>query len=161
MTGDRTGTDRGGRADPGPRLVSVAVDAAGAGGQRPFSYRVPEELADLAPGEAVLVEFGRRQALAVVLGEGVAVEGIDTKPILDRVRADGPLLPELSMRLATWISGHYLAPPAITLRAMLPPGLLERLELVAELRPRSAGGNGQADGSPSGGTTWSLTMAAF
>jgi primosomal protein N' (replication factor Y) (superfamily II helicase) len=116
-------------------IVAVAVDAAGAGGLRPFSYRVPERLADLAPGEAVLVEFGRRQALGVVLGPGADVQGIETKPIVDRVRADGPLLPDLGMRLAAWIAEHYLAPPAITLRAMLPPGLLERLELVAELRP--------------------------
>jgi primosomal protein N' (replication factor Y) len=141
----------------GDRIVSVAVDAAGAGGQRPFSYRVPAELADLAAGEAVLVEFGRRQALAIVLGEGAAVEGIDTKPILDRVRADGPLLPDLSMRLAAWISGHYLAPPAITLRAMLPPGLLERLELVAELRPQDAAG---ADGLAAADRTIVEALAA-
>jgi len=117
------------------RIVAVAVDAAGAAGLRPFSYSVPPELADLAAGEAVLLEFGRRQALGIVLGEGSLVPGVETKPVLDRVRADGPLLPELSMRLAAWIAEHYLAPPAITLRAMLPPGLLERLELVAELRP--------------------------
>ena len=83
----------------------------------------------------MLVEFGRRQALGIVLGPGEPVPGIDTKPILDRVRADGPLLPALGMRLAAWISEHYLAPPALTLRAMLPPGMLERLELVAERRP--------------------------
>jgi primosomal protein N' (replication factor Y) len=117
------------------RIVAVAVDAAGAAGMHPFSYRVPDELADLAAGEAVLVEFGRRQALGIVLGKGREVPGVDTKPIVDRVRADGPLLPELAMRLGAWISDHYLSPPAITLRAMLPPGLLERLELVAELRP--------------------------
>ncbi|HTK44345.1 MAG TPA: primosomal protein N' [Patescibacteria group bacterium] len=142
-------TAEGIRADPataGARVVSVAVDAAGAAGQRPFSYRVPGELSDLAAGEAVLVEFGRRQALAIVLGPGAEVEGIDTKPVLDRIRADGPLLPELSMRLGAWISDHYLAPPAITLRAMLPPGMLERLELVAELRPAGEGdGSGPAD----------------
>ena len=129
-------------------IVAVAVDAAGAGGLRPFSYRVPERLADLAPGEAVLVEFGRRQALGIVLGPGAEVEGVETKPILDRVRADGPLLPELGMRLAAWIAEHYLAPPAITLRAMLPPGLLERLELVAELRPATdARGPSTEDGA--------------
>src|SRR5439155_1475240 len=72
-------------------IVAVAVDAAGAAGLRPFSYRVPERLADLAAGEAVLVEFGRRQALGIVLGPGAEVEGVETKPILDRVRADGPL----------------------------------------------------------------------
>ena len=117
------------------RLVAVAVDAAGAGGMRPYTYAVPESLAGLEPGEAVLVEFGRRQALGIVLGPGEAVRGIEAKPILDRIRADGPLLPALGMRLATWISDHYLAPPALTLRAMLPPGMLERLELVAERRP--------------------------
>src|SRR5439155_13411927 len=116
-------------------IAAVAVDAAGGAGLRPFSYRVPQRLVDLAAGEAVLVEFGRRQALGIVLGPGAEVEGVETKPILDRVRADGPLLPKLGMRLAAWIAEHYLAPPAITLRAMLPPGLLERLELVAELRP--------------------------
>ena len=118
-----------------PRLVAVAVDAAGAAGQRAYTYLVPASLGDLEAGEAVLVEFGRRQALAIVLGPAEPIEGIEPKPIIARVRADGPLLPALAMRLAAWISEHYLAPPAITLRAMLPPGLLERLELVAERRP--------------------------
>src|SRR5690348_1004263 len=120
----------------------MAVDAAGAAGTRPYTYAVPSTLPDLATGEAVLVEFGRRQALGIVLGPGAPVPGMDVKPILDRVRADGPLLPELGMRLAAWIAGHYLAPPALTLRAMLPPGLLERLELVAERRPGTSGSEG-------------------
>ena len=119
----------------GGRIVAVAVDAAGAAGNRPYSYSVPETLADLAAGEAVLVEFGRRQALGIVLGPGAAVDGVETKPIVGRVRTDGPLLPPLGMRLAAWIATRYLAPPALTLRAMLPPGMLERLELVAERRP--------------------------
>ncbi|HYK95904.1 MAG TPA: primosomal protein N' [Candidatus Dormibacteraeota bacterium] len=124
----------------GRRIVAVAVDAAGGAGLRPYSYAVPDALADLDVGEAVLVEFGRRQALGIVLGPGVEVEGIETKPIVDRVRTDGPLLPALGMRLADWIATRYLAPPALTLRAMLPPALLERLELVAERRPDNAVG---------------------
>jgi hypothetical protein len=119
------------------RIVAVAVDAAGAAGNRPYSYAVPDALSDLAVGEAVLVEFGRRQALGIVLGPGAEVPGVETKPIAGRVRTDGPLLPALGMRLADWIATRYLAPPALTLRAMLPPGLLERLELVAERRPSS------------------------
>ncbi|HEY6056843.1 MAG TPA: primosomal protein N', partial [Candidatus Limnocylindrales bacterium] len=37
---------------------------------------------------------------------------------------------------------RYLAPPSMVLRAMLPPGLLERLELVAERTPVSAPAEG-------------------
>lgn len=117
------------------RLVEVAVDAAGAGGSRTYTYAVPDRLADLVPGEAVLVEFGRRQALGIVLAETDVVPAAEPKPIVDRVRADGPLLPPLSLELARGIAAWYLAPPALVLRAMLPPGLLERLELIAELTP--------------------------
>ncbi len=124
----------GGAAPAGPatRHVAVAIDAAGGGGTRRYTYAVPAQLADLTPGEAVLVEFGRRQAIAVVLGDAAAPEGIVVKPIAGRVRADGPLLPPLSLSLVDWIADHYLAPPAIVVRAMLPPGLLERLDLLAE-----------------------------
>ncbi len=119
-----------------PRLVEVAVDAAGAAGARTYTYLVPNTLADLEPGEAVLVEFGRRQALGIVLGEtAVTPTGVLPKPVVERVRADGPLLPRLGLGLARWIAAHYLAPPSLVLRAMLPPGMLERLELVAERAP--------------------------
>lgn len=132
----RTG---GSGSSPG-RLVEVAVDAAGAGGARPFTYSVPESLADLEDGEAVLVEFGRRQALGVVLGPAEAAPSTTaTKPLVDRIRADGPLLPALTLALARWVAQHYLAPPALVIRAMLPPGLLERLELVAERTPQPSG----------------------
>ena len=127
VDGDATGA-------PGSafRHVEVAIDAAGGGGARRYTYAVPDGLADVVAGEAVLVEFGRRQALGVVIGEAGPPDGIVAKPLAGRVRADGPLLPPLVLALATWISDHYLAPPALVVRAMLPPGLLERLELVAE-----------------------------
>ncbi|MEO8462757.1 MAG: DEAD/DEAH box helicase, partial [Chloroflexota bacterium] len=125
-----------GDLEPGQSFVAVAIDAAGAAGSHPFTYRVPERLEPLRPGEAVLVEFGRRQALGIVLDRAAAPEGIKAKPILDRVRADGPLLAPSSIEFARLIAATYLAPPAMVLRAMLPPGMLERLELVAEERPR-------------------------
>jgi primosomal protein N' (replication factor Y) (superfamily II helicase) len=132
----RLGLDAGKPTDDdGDELVAVAIDAAGAAGGHPFTYRVPGRLAPIERGEAVVVEFGRRQALGIVLGPGTEAAGVATKPLLDRVRGDGPLLPQLGMDLATWIAEHYLAPPALVLRAMLPPGMLERLELVAERRP--------------------------
>jgi primosomal protein N' (replication factor Y) (superfamily II helicase) len=126
------------------RYVEVAIDAPGA--SRTYTYALPTRLSHLAAGEAVLVEFGRgRQALGVILGPaadlpaGLAAE---PKPILAAVRADGPLLPGLSLEFARWISQEYLAPPAAVLRSMLPPGMLEKLELVAEWRPPERSGEG-------------------
>jgi primosomal protein N' (replication factor Y) len=154
----------GGGPAGGP--VEVAVDAPGAG--RTYTYAAPERLGALEAGEAVLVEFGRRQALGVVLGpareavEGGGVEATDAargpaepdggaaelKPILARVRADGPLLPGLPLTFARWIAAEYLAPPAAVLRSLLPPGLFERLELVVDLVPGAAG---EAGGGPGAG----------
>ena len=133
--GDALSGDAGARH---ARAVEVAVDVAGRGGDRTYTYRVPDSMVDLELGEAVLVEFGRRQALGIVVAEADVPPDVDPKPILDRVRGDGPILPPLTLRLARWIAGHYLAPPSLVLRAMLPPGLLERLELVAELAPDEA-----------------------
>jgi primosomal protein N' (replication factor Y) len=124
------------RPVPGERLVEVAIDAAGVGGARLYTYRVPAgRLADVEPGEAVIVEFGRRRALGIVLAGAAVPPSGDTKPILDRVRSDGPLLPPLTLELVREVAAHYLAPPSMAIRAALPPGLLERLELVAEATP--------------------------
>ena len=118
---------------PGSRLVDVAVDVPGVAGGVLYSWHVPPSLVDLGVGEAVLVEYGRRQAVGVVLRAGATVEVPDrpTKPVLDRVRSDGPLLTSLQARLAIHVSEHYLAPAAMVVRQMLPPGELERIELVA------------------------------
>ena len=134
---DELGPIRSPQASSG-RLVEVAVDAAG-GRAQTYTYAVPGDLGDLEPGEAVLVEFGRRQALGIVVAETSRPPAATPRPVVARVRADGPLLPALSLRLGAWVAGHYLAPPALVLRAMLPPGLLERLELMAELAPAAAG----------------------
>jgi primosomal protein N' (replication factor Y) (superfamily II helicase) len=135
-----------GEATQSPR--EVAVDAPGA--SKTYTYAVPPRLTGIEDGEAVLVEFGRaRQALGVVLGPARVDPGaapIDAKPILARVRADGPLLPRLTLDFARWISEEYLAPPAATLRSMVPPGMLEKLELVAEAVPGSAQESGAALG---------------
>jgi primosomal protein N' (replication factor Y) len=131
----------GGAERPPP--LEVAVDAPGA--SRTYTYEVPARLSGILDGEAVLVEFGRsRQALGVVLGPARGELPNGAKPILARVRADGPLLPRLTLDFARWISEEYLAPPAATLRSMLPPGMLERLELVAEW---SGGDGGFAAGA--------------
>ena len=113
-----------------PRFVEVAVDAPGVPGGRTFTYSVPPSLSDIEAGEAVMVEFGRRRAVGVILAEGQAPP-VEAKPLLARVRADRALLGPLARRLALHVSEHYLAPPGLVVRAMLPPGTLERIELYA------------------------------
>jgi primosomal protein N' (replication factor Y) len=127
-----------------PRHVEVAVDAPGVAGDRTWTYLVPDALAGIAPGEAVIVEWGRRRAIGIVLGDAPPPPGVAPRPLAARVRADGPLLPPLSLALARWIAEHYLAPPALAIRAMLPPGLLERLDLVATAAAGSAPGDDAA-----------------
>lgn len=144
--GSAAAVDPAGPGGSEGRLVAVAIDAAGAAGGHPFTYRVPPRLEPLVRGEAVLVEFGRRQALGIVLGDGEMAEGVIAKPVVDRIRADGPLLPATSIDLAIDIAATTMAPPALVIRSMLPPGLLERLELVAERRPVDAA---QVVGGPS------------
>ncbi len=99
--------DVGRRPDTASRLPSTRRVPRGPTlrGARPGSLRSK-------PGEAVLVEFGRgRQALGVVLGAGFAGAARETlKPILARVRADGPLLPPLSLEFARWISASTSRP---------------------------------------------------
>ncbi len=140
-----------------PRLVEVAVDAPGGPGPRTWTYAVPDALADLEPGEAVLVPFGRRQAIGIVLGDAGpgrdsgtdAASGSvpEAKPVGARVRTDGPLLPPLALGFARGIAARYLAPVAGVVRAMLPPGLLERLELMVEVTPVGEAGLGAAAGT--------------
>ncbi len=139
-----------------PRFVEVAVDAPGVPGGRTFTYRVPPGLTDIILGEAVMVEFGRRRAVGVLLAEGSRPE-VEAKPLLARVRSDGPLLGALARRLAVHVSEHYLAPPGMVVRAMLPPGTLERIELfaVAERIPEAMAAEGEA-----GREGWTDLLAA-
>jgi len=131
-----------------PRFVEVAVDAAGVPGGRTFTYRVPPALGAVLPGEAVIVEYGRTRAVGVVLADA-PVPDRETKPLLARVRGERPLLPPLGARLASLIADRYLAPPGLVVRAMLPPGFLETVTLMA----RATGGQ---DGwlPAAGGQTW-------
>jgi primosomal protein N' (replication factor Y) len=116
---------------PERRWVAVAVDAAGVPGGRCFTYHVPAALHDLATGEAVIVDYGRQRVVGVVLADAAAPGLASTKPVLDRVRSDGPLLPSVTARLVARVAERYLAPPGLVVRAALPPGALESTALYA------------------------------
>lgn len=89
-----------------------------------FSYAIPEGLA-VDIGQAVWVPFGARIVQGIVLGltDKPAVE--ETKEIAGII-ADQPLLSSLQVKLAQWISEHYLCPLFKALALMLPPGFDRR-----------------------------------
>src|SRR5947209_17749280 len=96
-------------------LVPVALD-------KPYSYRVPPELDDLAVGDVVAVRLGPRESLGVVWGEGTARPGLDNrlKNVVDRLDVP-PLRPELR-RFIDWVADYTVAPRGMVLRMALRMG---------------------------------------
>ncbi len=86
------------------------MDAAGVAGSRTWTYLVPETLADVVAGEAVLVDWGRRRAVGIVMGDAPPPDGVAARPLGARVRADGPLLPPLTLALAREIASALPGP---------------------------------------------------
>jgi primosomal protein N' (replication factor Y) len=113
-------------ADAGGRVVRVAVDAVADRPERTFSYRLPAELGEVAPGSLLLVTYGRRLALGYLLdGDAEVNEGVELRAV-DGV-VSGPMLTADLLALAEEIAAYYRAPLGTTIAAMLPPGLESRL----------------------------------
>lgn len=147
---DEPDAQRGARAAVPTRIAgyaSVVVDIPARALSDPFTYAVPEELADdMAPGATVLVPFGRRPALGYVVavaralselpdfGTGAddpaapsahAVDPKRIKPV--RAILAPPACSELFAPIARWMSRTYVAPLSECLRLFLPPGGTPRL----------------------------------
>ena len=105
-----------------PRFVDVAVPVAL---DQAFTYLAPAALEDLiAPGMRILVPFGRRVLVGVVLGwrDDAPVEKV--KEVLDVLDDPGQpaLLPSI-LKLCAWISDYYLSPIGEVCRLALPGAL--------------------------------------
>ena len=87
-----------------------------------FHYLVPPELAPgIAPGKRVLVPFGRRRMVGMILGPAEPRDGL--KPI-GALLDESPLLTGEELEFLRWASSYYLHPLGETVRAALPAGLL-------------------------------------
>ena len=88
----------------------------------PFDYRLPEALQRVGVGSLLVVPFGRRRVL------GVVVELAERSEI-DPARLAAPLealeqgVPADLVRLADWMAGAYCSTPARALGLVLPPGV--------------------------------------
>ncbi len=104
-----------------PRIVRVAVPVP-----LPalYDYRVPEGCGSLLPGSRVLVPFGRRRLVGVVVAADVepAVAKSRIKPLL-RCLDDAPLIAIDILQLCRWAARYYHYPLGEVLAAALPANL--------------------------------------
>jgi primosomal protein N' (replication factor Y) len=102
----------------------------------PFDYRLPEELrAGVGVGSMLVVPFGRREVLGVVVGLAERSEVSDEK-LLAPLRALELGVPIDLVALAEWIAAEYCSTVARALRLVLPPGANTRVAGRLGMPPR-------------------------
>ncbi|MDP9468147.1 MAG: hypothetical protein M3P32_05325, partial [Chloroflexota bacterium] len=109
------------------KTVRVAVEALADRPERAFTYLLPAELGDPAPGSLLLVPYGRRLALGYLLPDTSEAEPRIELRLVEAVVSDPMLTPDL-LALAEEIAAYYRSPIGTTIAAMLPPGLESRLD---------------------------------
>ncbi len=89
---------------------------------KPFTYSVPDSM-ELEAGMRVIVPFGKRKLLGVVLRCGFDSTDVEVSSIksVQEVIDDEPALTGELLRLGKWLADYYLAPSGDVLVAMLPP----------------------------------------
>ncbi|HWX75695.1 MAG TPA: primosomal protein N', partial [Solirubrobacteraceae bacterium] len=94
----------------------------------PFDYRLPDELRDgvVGVGSMLVVPFGRREVLGVVVGLADSSE-VEAHRLLAPRRALELGVPADLVALAGWIAAEYCSTPARALALVLPPGATRRL----------------------------------
>jgi len=112
--------------------VSVNSPAAN---RRTFSYAIPAGL-NIAVGQAVWVPFGNK------LLQGIVLELTDYPSVTETREISGtiypyPLVSQIHITLARWISQHYLSPLFDTLSLMLPPGFKRKSLTCVSLTPEA------------------------
>jgi primosomal protein N' (replication factor Y) (superfamily II helicase) len=109
----------------------------------PFDYRLPQELREggVEVGSMLVVPFGRRQVLGVVVGLSDSSE-VAPEKLLQPLRALELGVPADLVALAGWIAEEYCSTTARALSLVLPPEAARRLsgrrrrEVPAPRHPR-------------------------
>ena len=111
---------------------------------RAFHYAIPNHLQQsVRLGQLVWVPFGRRylQGLIVQFDDRAPVEA--TREI-DHIVDPEPVLSQVHIELAHWISQHYLTPLHQVIQTMLPPGVTQQVDVVVEALPDAMPGQATA-----------------
>src|SRR5438034_7197710 len=111
-----------------PQIAQVEPMTTARALRGPFDYRLPEELRDGAVdvGSMLVVPFGRREVLGVVVGLADSSE-VEADRLLPPRRALELGVPAELVELAEWIAQEYCSTPARALAPVLPPGATRRL----------------------------------
>ncbi len=118
----------GGAAEAGVASIARVEPLTTARALRgPFDYRLPEELrSGVDVGSMLVVPFGRREVLGVVVGLADHSE-ISEEKLLAPLRALELGVPVDLVALAEWIAAEYCSTIARALGLVLPPGAARRL----------------------------------
>ncbi|HEX8066361.1 MAG TPA: primosomal protein N' [Thermoleophilaceae bacterium] len=87
----------------------------------PFDYRLPGDMAGVDVGSMLIVPFGRRRLLGVVVGMAEESELPPERLVEPLVALESGVPAEL-VRLGLWIADEYCSTPARGLALVLPPG---------------------------------------
>ena len=87
----------------------------------PFDYRIPSGMEDVGVGTMLVVPFGRRRVLGVVVDVAARSE-IAPERLVEPIRALESGVPAELVRLGLWIAESYCSTPARGLALVLPPG---------------------------------------
>src|SRR3954469_9048469 len=107
----------------------------------PFDYRLPDRLAGVGVGSVLLVPFGRRRVVGVVVDVAESSE-LPPERLAEPLEALEAGVPPDLVRLGLWVGREYCSTPARGLELVLPPGtgaagqrVRSKLELRAEITP--------------------------
>jgi primosomal protein N' (replication factor Y) len=87
----------------------------------PFDYRLPEEMDGVGVGSVLLVPFGRRRVLGVVVDLADSSE-LPPERLAEPIEALEAGVPPELVRLGLWAAREYCSTPARGLGLVLPPG---------------------------------------
>src|SRR3954454_4291099 len=87
----------------------------------PFDYRLPGEMAGVDVGSMLVIPFGQRRLLGVVVGMSETSE-VPAERLVEPLKALESGVPAELVRLGLWVGEEYCSTPARGLSLVLPPG---------------------------------------
>jgi primosomal protein N' (replication factor Y) (superfamily II helicase) len=87
----------------------------------PFDYLLGDELAGVGVGSMLVVPFGRRRLLGVVV-DLAGSSDVPAERLVEPLSALEADVPETLVRLGLWVAAEYVSTPARGLALVLPPG---------------------------------------